>query len=127
MKKMALLSTDSKIVSSIKKRYPGIDIYNDYFKLIISLIIKKYPVIIIDSYELPIYNENRILSAVNSISFLTQIIFISRSNEAEYQQRIRDRSFILAYIEYPVNMYLLDKIIDFVYKKIDGNKLYFYD
>lgn len=127
MKKMAILSTDSKIVSSIRKRYPGINIYNDYFKLIISLIIKKYPVIIIDGYELPIYNENRIISAINGISFLTQIIFISRSNEAEYQQRIRDRNFILAYIEYPVNMYLLDKIIDFVYKKIDGNKLYFYD
>ena len=127
MKKMALLSTDSKVISAIKKRYPGTDIYNDYLKLIISLIIKKYPAIIIDSNELPVYNENRIISAINGTSFLTQIIFISRNNESEYQLRIRNRNFLLAYLEYPLNMYVLDKLVDFVYRKSNGKKLYFYD
>lgn len=111
-KRIALLTNDSDIHSFLSSRIDNLIHFNDYIATITSTMIKKYPVLIIDSAELPVFNEQKIVNSINQISPSTGIVFMSRINDLEYQKIIRNNNRITYYTGFPVDLFMLEKVIE---------------
>jgi len=110
--KTALLTNDENLRGALNVRINSIINFNDYLSAITSTMIKKYPILIIDSMELPIFNEQKIVNSINQISPQTMIIFLSRLNDIEYQKLIRNNNKVAYYITFPIDMFLLEKVVE---------------
>ena len=109
--KIALLTDDNEVIKNLKSKNKKLDIFDNYIKLISSGIIQKYQLIIIDSTQLPFFNEQKIINALNDINRNSRIIFILRDNDVDYLKRIHDNNSLSYILEYPVNFTHLNAII----------------
>jgi hypothetical protein len=96
-----------------------VEYFDNYISLITSSMINKFPMIIIDSKELPLFNEQRIINSINQFSPKSKIIYISRIDDIEYQKIVRNNNQITYYANYPVDMFSIEKIINTIFENFD--------
>ncbi len=109
--KIALLTDDNEIIKNLKSKNSKLDVFDNYIKLISSEIIQKYQLIIIDSTQLPFFNEQKIINALNDINRDSKIVFILRDNDIDFLKRIHDNNSLSYILEYPINFTHLNAII----------------
>ncbi|MDD3803936.1 MAG: hypothetical protein PHW02_06115 [bacterium] len=117
--KICLLSNDQEIKQSLISKYRHMQIFDNYISLITSALINKFPMIIIDSIELPIFNEQKIINSINNFSPKSKIIFISRIDDIEYQKIVRNNNQITYFSNYPVDMFSIERIINAILDDYD--------
>lgn len=117
--KICLLSNDQEIKQILISKYRHMQIFDNYISLITSALINKFPMIIIDSIELPIFNEQKIINSINNFSPKSKIIFISRIDDIEYQKIVRNNNQITYFSNYPVDMFSIERIINAILDDYD--------
>jgi len=118
--KLGVLTNDRGIKNKLTEKYGEVHYFDNYISLITSAVINKFPVIIIDSIELPIFNEQKIINSINQLSPKSQIIYISRIDDLEYQKLVRNNNQITYFSTYPVDMFSIEKIINSVNENLDS-------
>ncbi|HAV93122.1 TPA: hypothetical protein DCW38_08090 [candidate division WOR-3 bacterium] len=118
-KKISILSNDNEIKEKLKEKFANVEYFDNYISLITSSMINKFPMIIIDSKELPIFNEQKIINSINQFSPKSKIIYISRIDDIEYQKIVRNNNQITYYANYPVDMFSIEKIINTIFENFD--------
>ncbi|MGE3062759.1 MAG: hypothetical protein AB7T10_03915 [bacterium] len=111
-KRISLLSNDQQIRQKFKDRYKETQFFDNYISLITSTMLNKFAMVIIDSVELPLFNEQKIINSINQFSPKSKIIFISRIDDIEYQKIVRNNNQITYYSNYPIDMFSIEKIIN---------------
>ncbi|MDY6787347.1 MAG: hypothetical protein SVK54_04410 [candidate division WOR-3 bacterium] len=114
--RIALLSQEEKLISEMQSEN-NTDIYSNYLKLITSIIIKKYSLVILDSMQMPFFNEQKIIRSINDLCRNTRIIFIARDNDPDLIARIHDRNNIAYTMHYPLNFAHLTSIVKHIISK----------
>ncbi|PIP13895.1 MAG: hypothetical protein COX48_02995 [bacterium (Candidatus Stahlbacteria) CG23_combo_of_CG06-09_8_20_14_all_34_7] len=119
VRKISVLSNDQEIRQKLKDKFVNVHFNDNYICLITSTVINKFPIIIIDSNEIPIFNEQKIINSINQFSPKSKIIFISRIDDIEYQKNVRNNNQITYYANYPVDMFSIEKIINTTLENFD--------
>lgn len=117
--KTAVLTQDSSILTNIAQMHITPDIFEDYMKFVTSVTVKKYPLIIMDSIQLPFFNESKIIEAINTLSRHSTIICILRDNDIEFLRRIHDNRQVCYVLDYPVNFTHLNIIVKTMEQRIE--------
>lgn len=107
----AILTKDNSILKNIEQMEISLDVFDDYMKFVTSAIVKKYPLIIMDSVQLPFFNEPKIIDAINTLSRNSMLICILRDNDIDFLRRIHDNRRVCYVLHYPVNFTHLDMIV----------------
>lgn len=119
-KKIGVLTNDNDIKIKLNEKYKFTQFFDNYISLITATMVNKYPMIIIDSIELPLFNEQKIINSINQISPSTKIVFISRIDDIEYQKIVRNNNQITYFALYPVDMFYIEKIINTILENVEN-------